>query len=159
MSRVTIHDICKELITILGPKYDEPVAIYDSTISDIEVVPRRIVEKIIEFCVMSCEKSNEPTGNSHIDDFHTGIWAQSLDTKHYAEFLLKQFEEELQKDQFEVGDIAYFRSASTSGDYEKCTVERITNGLCKVKYGEGSKCYSWIPVSALSKDGMEDTND
>ena len=75
MSRVTIDDIT-------GDYYNDHTD-KSFAISDVEVVPRKIVEMIIAEC------------NSQISDFHhnPSIVNTATHIKDYANSLLKQFEE------------------------------------------------------------------
>ena len=80
MSRVTIEDIYYDLYGEVKPK--------DGL--KIEVVPLKIVELIIEWCDSIIELV-EPDAD---DIFEGGKIYEARDIKHYAEFLLKEFEED-----------------------------------------------------------------
>ena len=81
MSRVTIKDLYWELDSDASNKsWDDA--------KEIEIVPRKIVEMIIERCV---EDVNYSDWRYSVDK---GKICEAADIKDYAESLLKQFEEE-----------------------------------------------------------------
>lgn len=77
MSRVTISDLVADY------KYDGFEERYPHPIHHVEIVPRKMVEMIIEYCEQSIK--NYP---------HTMVALNAGNTKDYAESLLKQFEED-----------------------------------------------------------------
>lgn len=79
MSRVTINNILN-LCYVERPR-----------VVDIEVVPRKMVEMIIEHCLEDYKCMCESQG---VDQYANGICVESTEIKRYAETLLKQFEEE-----------------------------------------------------------------
>lgn len=78
MSRVTIDNIQHDASGLDNMSWAEITKLYQ-----IEVVPRRMVEMIIEYCEQSIK--NYP---------HTMVAVNASNIKEYAESLLKQFEEE-----------------------------------------------------------------
>ena len=79
MSRVTLIDIYNE-------RFNEPSLKLSAT-ADIEVVPRKMVEMIIEKC-------KDHTLVSYPSDYIIGVSNEADWIAKYAESLLKQFEED-----------------------------------------------------------------
>ena len=74
MNRVTIKDVYR----------DFAYAAVSNDVKNIEVVPRKMVEMIIEYCKRESE----------INDYHDAVRIEAYEIQQYAESLLKQFEEE-----------------------------------------------------------------
>lgn len=85
MSRVTFGDLYCDYLDINTSVKD------CRKVQDVAIVPRKMVEMIIEKCLEDYEHSCEYQG---IDKYANGICVESKDIKRYAESLLKQFEEE-----------------------------------------------------------------
>lgn len=85
MDKVTIKDLYWELSS------DEMLRnfIWDGC-KDIEIVPRKMVEILIEKCDKEIEHCAEYTGNEYYDGRSDGV----ATIKYFAEALLKQFEED-----------------------------------------------------------------
>lgn len=79
MSRVTLIDIYNE-------RFNESSLKLSAT-ADIEVVPRKIVEMIIEKC-------KDHASGPKPSDYIVGVSSEARWIAEYAETLLKQFEEE-----------------------------------------------------------------
>lgn len=79
MSRVTINDIHNDVVYSANW----------SQVCDTEIVPRKIVEMIIEKCIET-QRDND----SNDDLLEIGYWGMVEEIKEYAESLLKQFEED-----------------------------------------------------------------
>ena len=84
MSRVSI----KELYWELNEELRESDKSWKD-IRDIEIVPRKMVEMIIEMCI-EIQRDND----SNDDLLEIGYWGMAEEIKDYAESLLKQFEED-----------------------------------------------------------------
>ena len=82
MSRVTLIDIYNE-------RFNESSLKLSAT-ADIEVVPRKMVEMIIE----KCKKNEEALRPHYGDSYSNGLDTAYMIIRDYAESLLKQFEEE-----------------------------------------------------------------
>lgn len=80
MSRVTINDITSEY-------YNDHIGKV-LAISDVEIIPRKIVEKIIAYC------EEEKKIYSSSDEYDEGASAMATNVIEYAEDLLKLFEKE-----------------------------------------------------------------
>jgi len=92
MSRVTIESLYgdftvpRKVAREYGANYEQ----YEK-LAETEVVPRKIVEMIIQKC--------KEIQNDNIDGYglhECGKWAASEEIKEYAESLLNQFEEEIE---------------------------------------------------------------
>lgn len=90
MSRVTIESLYSDFIIPrtnareYGANYEQYVKL-----AEMEVVPRKMVEMIIEKC-----KEIQHDNNADYDYMECGKWCASDEIKDYAESLLKHFEEE-----------------------------------------------------------------
>ena len=87
MSKVTIYDICE-----VNNRYyiNSPEARNLDKIFDIPVVPRKMVEMIIE----RCQKQMNSVLLKKDIDYTDGIYNAAFDIKIYAEELLRQFEKD-----------------------------------------------------------------
>lgn len=82
MSKITIRNLCLEMHRVSLSEYN----LY----GNIEIVPRKIVEMIIEKC-KEIQHNNDDDDDRH----ECGKWCASDEIKDYAESLLKQFEGEV----------------------------------------------------------------
>jgi len=95
MSRVQVENLVVDFedeFIIGGSGAFLPEKLYSrrlTEISDIEIVPRKIVELIIEKCI-----EIQHDNNDDYDRHELGKWCASDDIKEYAESLLKLFEED-----------------------------------------------------------------
>lgn len=85
MSRVTFSDLYNDYLDINTSVKD------CGKVQNVAIVPRKIVEMIIEKCLKDYECACE---YQEIDQYANGICIESKDIKRYAESLLKRFEEE-----------------------------------------------------------------
>ncbi len=84
MSRVTIEGIYYDLFGEIAPEEG----------LKIEVVPRKMVEMIMEYCLEDYKCMSESQG---VDQYANGICVEAIEIRNYARSLLKQFEEGVSK--------------------------------------------------------------